>query len=348
MRISEIDKLRNLIKNYINHYYEEVRAQLARYKSLEHAFPKYLVGPKRVQAILCEDAVVIAHYASEENSFEFRMIRRPAQEVIIQISQVKFSIRYPPGTEYTMINQFLHIPNDNDLKRQIASQIGVAPWDKLLHTCALEPDRWSERRARSDATFDISTFVTAHIMEIEKSGTNKLFEELRSTIDNFRALLDSNPREEAIQSFLTEHPVLLAPTAIRVVPQLRLGSEHKPDFMVELSTSEYLLVEIKQADFNLFTKRGEHSKELKHAERQVSDWLVWVKDFTTYARESMPGIIEPKCWIVIGRRSSLSVKDIRRLKGVNGDRPNITILTYDDLIDKAEQHLKNLKLFWKK
>ena len=61
------------------------------------------------------------------------------------------------------------------------------------------------------------------------------------------------------------------------------------------------------------------------------------------ARETLPGIREPQGWVVIGRRSSMTEHQQTVLERRNARHQNITIMTYDDLLDRAKQHLANLR-----
>lgn len=348
MRISEIDRIRERVKKYIEEYYSEVRSQLARYESISNIFPKYLLGFKKVQAFFCRDAMVIAHFASDNDSFEFSVTSLASTEVISRLSTVKLPFSFPPEMEFTLVNEFLYSYQSSDLHKQIAAQVGVDPWDKVLRTPFISTDRWSDKKARSDAAFDISVSLTAHLMNLKKNQTEELFENLKSTIASFKLLLDSKPPEEHIQQFLTDNAVLISPAAIRVLPKLQLGKEYATDFVVEMTPAEYILVEIERADLKLFTKQGDPSGPLKHAHRQVLDWLDWIREYTGYARASMPGITDPECWVVIGRRPEMNSRDIRLLNRMNQDSHHVTILTYDDLITRAEQHLSGLERFWRR
>jgi len=57
----------------------------------------------------------------------------------------------------------------------------------------------------------------------------------------------------------------------------------------------------------------------------------------------LPGIREPQGWVVIGRRSSMTENQRKVLERKNARHQNITIMTYDDLLDRARQRLENLR-----
>jgi hypothetical protein len=166
---------------------------------------------------------------------------------------------------------------------------------------------------------------------------------LQTMIKGFSALVESDPREGDIQCYLTENWMLLAPTAVKVIPKVKLGSEYEVDFVVGLADQQYILVEIERPEHKLFTQRGDPSAELSHAQRQVEDWRQWIHENIAYARTIMPGINEPHCWVIIGRRSHMVERDEKALARRNAELHHITILTYDDLLDVARRHLDNLR-----
>ena len=103
-------------------------------------------------------------------------------------------------------------------------------------------------------------------------------------------------------------------------------------------------MEIESSNLPLFTQIGNPSSYLVHAEQQIIDWIDWIEKNNSYARAKLKGLLTPKGFVIIGRESSLNEKTkaslLRRNKAFNG---LIEILTYDDLLNKAECILKILK-----
>ncbi len=184
---------------------------------------------------------------------------------------------------------------------------------------------------------------TARLMGVPLMDGGTVCDRLESSINDFGRLLDTNPEEEEVQRYLMENKVLLAPSALNIRPKVALGSEHETDFVVELLQHQYVLVEIERPSHRLFTKRGDPRAQLTHAQRQAEDWRDWVHQHISYARASMPGITDPDCWVIIGRRTEMSERDQAALTRKNRELQHIDIRTYDDLLDAANQHLENLR-----
>lgn len=113
----------------------------------------------------------------------------------------------------------------------------------------------------------------------------------------WRSLLDSNPRESAVQSFLESNPVLI-PGALgdvgpgghhgpeldgvyRQPPLQGLAKKRVPDFMwITRSTSLItpICIEIERPSKKWFAKSGKPTAELNQALDQLTDWKVWFSE----------------------------------------------------------------------
>jgi hypothetical protein len=169
--------------------------------------------------------------------------------------------------------------------------------------------------------------------------------ELGTLLKRFRELLDSNPdREEALQEFLCANPRLLCPMHTRMWPKLALGNR-KTDFVFRYGAGDYLLVELEKSTQRLFRKDGQPCEELNHARNQVTDWRRYLEDnLSTVQRElGLTGIsVNPQSLIAIGRSSSLSDDNRRKLAAMENESPKSKILTYDDINDSAKAVIENI------
>lgn len=162
--------------------------------------------------------------------------------------------------------------------------------------------------------------------------------EIRQAREELGDLLCSSTRNEGeLQRCLTAHPVLFGMDYTRVVPKHRLGAEFEMDYALERLEGGFDLVEIESSNLPLFTKSGNPSAALVHAEQQVLDWHDWLDENAAYARQSLPGLIVPKGFVVIGTRRDMNDRDNRRLRRRNAHwGGKIIVMTYDDLLARAE------------
>jgi len=163
-------------------------------------------------------------------------------------------------------------------------------------------------------------------------------------LTSYKSLLDSHPdREEALQKFLAENPSILCPTFIRVWPKLALGNR-VTDFVFKEASGDYLLVELEKSTHKLFLANGHTSRELNHARGQILDWKRYIEDnLATVQRELGLRDISsnPKGLIVIGRSSSLTASNRRKMVALENESPRLKILTYDDVLLNAKITIEN-------
>lgn len=172
-----------------------------------------------------------------------------------------------------------------------------------------------------------------------EDGLRHLLERLKE----FESLISTDVSEEEIQKFLKEESFILDTGALRVLPKFPMGTKHVTDFVLEMPSQNYKLVELERSSHRLFTKDGNPTAALTHAQRQIRDWLTFCREEITYIRNNgLQGITEPRGVIIIGRRSSLNADDSTRLREINAESSKISILTYDDLIAICRQQITNL------
>ncbi len=165
-----------------------------------------------------------------------------------------------------------------------------------------------------------------------------------SMLQEFESLLDAYPKkEEELQRFLTNHPVLLDPFVTELRSKHQLGDDFITDYVVRRINNEYVLVEIENSTDKVFTREGQFTTSVTKALSQVRDFQAWVADNIAYAQKKLPGIRRPDGLVVIGRRKDLSEIDMKRLDEENYSRRGHTkVVTYDDLLSQARAVHQNL------
>jgi hypothetical protein len=168
----------------------------------------------------------------------------------------------------------------------------------------------------------------------------------------WETLLNRNPSEKELQSFLECHPSLVPGAYIchhgpidRVLwtqPRLAGYTGKVPDFMWLTSTSDVIkpvFIEIEDPAKPIFTKAGVFHSDFTQAKSQISDWMRWFKNHgnvqafrTVYGLVSRSWVdheIEPEFILIYGRRSNIPPENVgkRHLE----QRANEHIMTYDRL-----------------
>jgi Domain of unknown function (DUF4263) len=174
-----------------------------------------------------------------------------------------------------------------------------------------------------------------------------LVRRLQSLLSQYKAIISEGTfNERVIHRFLRDHPTMFFPTKKRVLYEyaLKNGGDifYRIDFGVELTTGRYILVELENPKHSIFTAKGDFSQIVNHAERQVRDWMTWIRKNPGELASDMPGLIAPDGLIVVGRTSDMA-KDHRDKVSMRNETNTIRLVTYDDLAEEMENYIKHLQ-----
>jgi len=166
-------------------------------------------------------------------------------------------------------------------------------------------------------------------------------------VTELETILESADREEQLQQVLTRIPVLLVQNMKGghgrwVIPKKKLGSEYVTDFVIGERHSfgfDWVAVELESPKSRMFTKKGNPTKQLTHAIRQIQDWRAWLKRNQDYAaRELVKGGLgltdidsNIQGMILIGRRNADDSTDELRRQMIQDLK--IKIHSYDTLVE---------------
>jgi Domain of unknown function (DUF4263) len=173
-------------------------------------------------------------------------------------------------------------------------------------------------------------------------------------ITEFEKILKNAENEKPLQSFLTEHPYLLAlafhPHHCWVFSHPRFGGgQHIPDFAYcDLNSLGYAwtLIELESPRMEATNKDESISKDCHHAVQQILDYRRWLRDNALAEQKKYPGI-STDCdgWVIIGRRDGARTeREQERLKEFHKQR--IEIASYDRLSFLANEHLTFVNNNW--
>ncbi|MDX8399796.1 MAG: DUF4263 domain-containing protein [Gallionellaceae bacterium] len=173
----------------------------------------------------------------------------------------------------------------------------------------------------------------------------------------FRALVEQNAGERALDRYITKHPVLLTALldfkntgnhAAWVVPKKAIRSKIStevpgliPDFLVGGKNSfgiTWYVVELKGAEHPIFTNSGGGLSLSKQANRglcQVLEYMNFCNTAQGYLRDTLKlhGFESAEAFLFIGRESETSEPQKRELKSAfNKINAHLQIRSYDALL----------------
>jgi hypothetical protein len=162
----------------------------------------------------------------------------------------------------------------------------------------------------------------------------------------FARLLNEEPREEALQVFLADNPVLLHIfPAVRLFSKPPILTQFVADFAIVTPKKELLLIEIEKTTTRLMKKDGGLAADLSHAFDQVRGWLhladehrVALLDMLGIKREEVSAV---RGIVIAGREVGADSAHLRRLKG--SDWGPVALYTYDDLLFALDSLIDRMK-----
>ena len=351
LRDVDLQSLEQRVRTYYETYYTELDDRMARYPTRDEIFPDTLVGNRHIVVAVATDGIVVTHWTAEQLDFDFVADSNSTVQNITESDTLwapsgrsaRF-FQYDPGFDFGAYAMWRpELIEGNVSAKPQWMRMDVASLDSL--DSVLNKSQAIDF-AESDVQFSASAYLMGLSQEpLGKEQHDRVINELQAAIDEFEKVLDSEPAEEVVQMYLSikRNRILLDPSAVAVTPKVKLGAELVPDFVVEASRERYVLVEIERPSLPVLTEKGRPRAELTHAQQQVKDWFDWISTHSEYARSLMPGISEPEGWVVIGRRSSIHAEHKHVLTRENAESRRITTSTYDHLLDRAKQHLDNLR-----
>src|SRR5262245_13461812 len=149
-------KMPDRIRRYVESYYETLRQQLAKYHAIADDIPEFLKGCRRVVAVLGSDGLVIAHYLSNHDTFQFGNSNSTMKAIVESLTGDPFRFDYAIGVAVDLKLAEAVIRDDST-----GSIIWSAPWAWLEASSNVTAARWSEQAARVAAIEEVQQFVAA-------------------------------------------------------------------------------------------------------------------------------------------------------------------------------------------
>jgi len=199
---------------------------------------------------------------------------------------------------------------------------------------------FSRSRAESLATLEYEKLVSILVNRIP-------IQTLIGTLTEYKKLIyNENTTEPDMQTFFENNWTLLEISAKRVLPKFNMGGDLVPDFIIETSDFRYIIVEIESPNASLYTSETppRQSRKLREADSQIKSYLNYARNNILFLRQKLPFLSEEKIkgLIVIGRSSTLSTEQKKRLGQDRAYSKDYDVVTYDELFQSLRAFLENL------
>jgi len=162
----------------------------------------------------------------------------------------------------------------------------------------------------------------------------------------YARLLDEKPREEVLQVFLAENPVLLHIfSAVRLFIKPPILTRFVADFAIITPKKELLFIEIEKTTTRLLKKDGGIAADLSHAFDQVRSWLSVVAEHRLAVLDSLGidrmEVSTVRGIVIAGRDVGADSAHLRHLKGQ--DWGPLNLYTFDDLLFALDSLIEQMQ-----
>jgi len=180
-------------------------------------------------------------------------------------------------------------------------------------------------------TDDIQTAINA----IKKSKSLSEFE---------TALFHNNHNEQFWQKWFNANKWILGSEYLKILDERGIDLEHIADFLVQAFDGFVDIVEIKKPDLKFWTESKDHnnyipSSDLTKAITQCQNYIYQIEreaNSLKYLEKLKTKIIKPRCLLIFGRSKDWDEEKRTAYRILNSSYTNLTILTYDHLLERAK------------
>jgi hypothetical protein len=171
-------------------------------------------------------------------------------------------------------------------------------------------------------------------------------------IGEFETMLSRNLVEQPWQKWLEKNGWVLGTDFVRVLDERSIDTQHISDFLMEAYDGFLDIVEIKrpQGGLSFWAAKQDHgnyvpSSDLIKAIIQASRYLYEVEreanSVKFLERVDQVKTIKPRCTLIFGRSHDWNDEQRESHRILNSSLHNLTILTYDHVLERARSLLKH-------
>lgn len=346
----QIAEFANKIKRYEQDYFSELRKKLEELNIKEVDLPRNL-GPVRIKIFICKDGYLVLRFPRHSLPDKVDI----EDQSTLYVNDILF--RYPYKAADGVEHPYVLMYKANNGKLDVSLPIMVAERSDTKNEDVCLPDFVSLSIYTTSDTEDpiaqvakdISFFILSRNLNINthdpKNGDYKpeVIETLQRLKNQFKMLIDTGPREEELQKFLDDHPILINHFFLKHFPKFSLGSK-VTDFVFLNRDSTYEFVELEKSRDPIFTKNADFTHKVTHGKGQLLDWDSVIEKYkdNLESKYALKGLENRKYTLIIGRKSDWKPIFLEKLYSENRLNPSIKILTFDDLVENLESLISNL------
>lgn len=168
-------------------------------------------------------------------------------------------------------------------------------------------------------------------------------------IEEFVRMLNSNQVEPRWQAWFEENSWILGSDFVRILNERAIDVKHISDFLMQSYDGFLDVVEIKRPEGGLqfWSATQDHGNWVPHSDlvKAVTQATIYIhevereaNDLKFYDRVGVKAI-KPRCTLIYGRSMNWSKEQQEAFRILNSSYHNLTIMTYDHVLDRAKRIL---------
>jgi len=307
-------------------------------RGIPYAEPKRLSTKQRVytQAILqrvphnTQETVDISLKLGRYNIFHKVETETPKSELTLTNEELNNLIDYIEEYYYPLkenAKKFISIENETSVSLLLKFK-NIMKNKEEIAKALLENELFTE---------DIQTVISA----IKK---NKALQEFENEIEN--------DNDEAFwQKWFDNNKWILGSEYLKIIEERKIDANHIADFLVQAFDGFVDIVEIKKPSLKFWSETKDHknyipSSDLVKAIIQCQNYLYEIEreanNIKTLERLKTK-IIKPRCLLVFGKSKEWDDEKREAYRILNSSYTNLTILTYDHLLERAKNIMNKIE-----
>lgn len=191
--------------------------------------------------------------------------------------------------------------------------------------------------------FIVSNEIIAEDLELGLQNAKRML-----AIQDFEKMLNNDLVENAWQHWFEKNTWVLGSDFIRVLDERSIDTQNISDFLMEAYDGFLDIVEIKRPEggMKFWTPSQDHgnyipSTDLIKAITQASSYIYEVEREANSVKflERVNGVktVKPRCVLIFGRSNEWNDKQIESYRILNSGYHNISIMTYDHVLERAKR-----------